>query len=306
MSELTRAKLLDKIINLKLFVVGQSADSLISSGETVTLGNGQIANLSAYIQCPKIGRKPTISIKGKILPSPILSGVEIRVTNLFTGQTPLDAYKYIRAECGYSGMLGAPIEGEIANAYQETPGPDGVTVFVMLLGYFTNWNNVFKVQYWPEGTARKTILDWCATELGMTLQYVGSGGKETTDTSYQFSGKVSDFVAQLASSWNVNIYPDGQILKVYPKDSSTGLQYIVEFVTIPPRHEAYGYNLTAPWLPSIRPGDEMVISTKYVRQTYGGANAASSTTIFIANTISFDFSTTEEQNTMTVLAVAAQ
>ena len=32
------------------------------------------------------------------------------------------------------------IEGEIVNAYQETPGPDGVTVFMLQLGLYTAWN----------------------------------------------------------------------------------------------------------------------------------------------------------------------
>jgi len=91
MSDITRpfeAKLFDKIINVTL---------VKKDGE------------SDYIRCPKVGRKPTINFRGKILPSPVLSDLELRITNLDTGDTPLDAYKYLKIQAGYADSLNTTI-----------------------------------------------------------------------------------------------------------------------------------------------------------------------------------------------------
>lgn len=302
MSDVT--PLFDKIINVKLFTVASAATALSVRGEVVNLGNGQVAGLSSYITCPKVGRKPSINIRGKILPSPILSDIELRITNLYTGDVPLDSYKYLKIEAGYASQLFATIEGEVVNAYQETPGPDGVTVFSMLLGYFSNWSNVVATLAWPSGTSVNTILNQCAALLGMSVKsYLDPA--LTIQTSYSFSGLVSRFLSDLAGSLGVNIFPDGSVLKAFEKSGSTDKHHVMKYFITAPRHEAYGYNLTAPWNPDIRPGDILDVDTRFVRQTFGGAQVGLQNTAFIAQTISFDFSTTDDTNSMTILSTAA-
>ncbi len=298
MSDVTTQRLFDKIINVQLYAVGAV------SGDTVTLGNGQVVGLSSYIQCPKVGRKPSINIRGRILPSPVLDGVELRITNLITGEVPLDAYKYLKIEAGYAGALSSAIEGEVVNAYQETPGPDGVTVFVMLLGYFSNWSNVTATLSWAAGTRVNTILSTCAQALGMTSKSFLPDSL-VTQSSYSFSGLVSRFISDMSSSLGVNIFPDGPLLKAIEKDKSSDKHHIMRYFINAPKHEAYGYNLTAPWNPEIRPGDILDIDTRFVRQTFGGAQVGSQNTAFVAQTVTFDFSTTDETNTMAILATAA-
>jgi hypothetical protein len=300
MSDILQTKLFDKIINVKLFAVGSN----VVAGETVTLGNGQIAVLSSYIQCPRTGRKPSINFRGKILPSPILSDLELRITNLYTGDVPLDAYKYLRIEAGYAGALSSSVEGEVVNAYQETPGPDGVTVFVMLLGFFTNWSNITRTLQWPSGTKINAILSECAVALGMTLKSFISDAL-LSQVSYSFTGLVSRFLSDLASGLGINIFPDSGLLKAFEKAGSTDKHHVMRFFINAPKHEAYGYNLTAPWNPDIRPGDILDIDTRFVRQTFGGAQVGSQNTAFVAQTVSFDFSTTDDTNSMTIIATAA-
>jgi len=296
--------LFDRIINVKLFTVGAAAAALASRGETVTLGNGQVAAVTNYVQCPPTGRKPTISIRGRILPSPILSDIELRITNLYTGDIPLDAFKYLKVEAGYAGNLQAAIEGEVVNAYQETPGPDGVTVFSMLLGFFTNWSNVAGSKGWEKGTQINLILKDCAQLLGMTLKSFLPDSL-VSQAAYSFTGLVSRFVSDLAQSLGVNIFPDGSVLKAYQKSGSTDKRYLVKYLVSPPRHEAYGYNMTALWEPGARPGDILDLDTRFVRQSFGGAQVGQQQTSFIIQTITFGFSTTEDENSMNVIATAA-
>lgn len=275
--------LFDKIINL-----------------TLTQKNGE----TSYIRFPKVGRKPTINVSGKILPSPILSDLDVRLTNLYTGDTPLDAYKYLKFEAGYAGSLSSTIEGEVVNAYQETPGPDGITVFKMLLGGFTNWTNATMSLNWPAGIGVNTILASLANLLQITLKSSVSDSL-TTAVPWSFTGLVKDFISQISKTLNLTVYPAGPFLIAYGVGGSTGIIHIIKYLITPPRHEAYGYNFTAPWDPTIRPGDVCQVDTRYMRQTYGGAQIGNSQTSFIAQTISFDFGTTDETNSMIVLATAA-
>jgi len=191
------------------------------------------------------------------------------------------------------------------NAYQETPGPDGITVFVMLLGYFTNWTNVTGSLSWPKGTRINSILDTLAGLLQLSLRSTLPDTLES-QVSYSFTGLVSAFVSDLVSAIDgIQVYPDGPFLVAYKTAESTGLRHVIRFLITPPKHEAFGYNLVAPWDPTIRPGGVLVIDTRYVRQTYGGAQVGNSQTLFVAQTVSFDFSTTDETNSMSILATAA-
>lgn len=275
--------LFDKIINVEL---------MQKTGETT------------YIETPKIGRKPTINVSGKILPSPILSDIDLRMTNLITGDVPLDAYKYLKIQAGYAGSLNATIQAEVVNAYQETPGPDGITVFKMLLGGFTNWTNVTISNQWNAGTQLKTVLQFLAQALSLTLQSTLPDSM-ALQSNWAFTGLAKDFIAKIAQTLNINIYPSGPFLVAFAINGNTGVEHVIRYLITPPRHEAYGYNFTAPWDPTLRPGDICIVDSRYMRQTYGGAQVSGGQTMFVAQTVSFDFGTTDDTNSMIVLAVSA-
>lgn len=296
--------LFDKIINVGLYTLAGGGAAIVSGGGSVTLGNGQQAFLASSIICPPTGRKPTISLKGTILPSPILSAIELRVTNFIT-DIPLDQYVYVKIQAGYSTALDASIEGEIVNAYQETPGPDGITVFYLMLGLFSAWNNTMASLSWPAGTSVNSILDQCASLMGYQGVQSYVDNSLTTQTSWSFSGLVSRFLSDFGAAFGINVYPLGQIIRAITSKQSTTIVHNIRYLKNPPRHDASGYNFVAPWDPSLRPNDQVEIATPYMRQTFGGAQVGNATTRFIAQTIAFDFSTTDDTNEMTVLATAA-
>lgn len=278
--------LFDKVINVALMRG--------LPGQTPTVVNAD------YIQTPRFGRKPTINITGKMTANTALFDIELRITNLDTGDTPLDAYKYLRISAGYRDSLGTTIEGEVVNAYQETPGPDGITVFHMLQGYFSDWFNVTASNSWPKGTSVNTILNTLCFYLGMRLASTLPDSLETA-TAWSFTGSVSKFISDISGALGFNCYPNGQFLVAYQFQSDTGVVHDIKYVTTPPRRDAAGYNLVAPWDPTVRPGDVCIIKTEYARQTYGGAQVGRSQVEFICQTVSFDFSTTDDTNSMHLL-----
>lgn len=282
MSLPTQIPLWDKIINLTL---------LQSDGE------------SAYIGCPPVGRKPTINVSGKMVSSDTISDIDVRVTNLFTGDTPLSAYKYLKIEAGYRNALRTTIQCEVNNAYQETPGPDGITVFKAFLGGWTDWTNVTLSNNWPVGTSVNTILNYLAGLLNLTLNTSIPDSLET-QTPWSATGLVKDFINKIRNALTptLNIYPSGPFLIATQTGGNTGVIHDLNYFITPPRHEAYGFNLTAPWDPTIRPNDVITVNTKYMRQTYGGSQVGSGVTQFTVQTLSFDFGTTDDANSMIILA----
>lgn len=296
--------LYDKIINVGLYTLSGGAGAIVSGGGSVTLGNGQQAFLATPIICPPTGRKPTISLKGSILPSPILSSIELRITN-FTTDIPLDQYVFVKIQAGYASALDASIEGEIVNAYQETPGPDGITVFYLMLGLFTAWNSSTLTFAWPAGTSINSILRRCVFAMGYQRTETYLDDSLVTQTPWSISGIISRFLSEFAQAFQINVYPLGQIVRVITSRQSTNVVHNIRYLKNPPRHDASGYNFVAPWDPSLRPNDIVQIATPYMRQTFGGAQVGNASTQFITQTINFDFSTTEDTNEMTVLATAA-
>ena len=103
------------------------------------------------------GRKQTVRLKGRLLPSNILIGLELRVTNLYLAK-PLSSYKSVRVKAGYRGQSGGQsvttaFEGSIQFAFQELPGPDSVVCFQFLLGDLTNWTGALYAGTLEGGTS---------------------------------------------------------------------------------------------------------------------------------------------------------
>jgi hypothetical protein len=67
-------------------------------------------------------------------------------------------------------------------------------------------------------------------------------------------------------------------------------------------HTGYGFEIQAPWVPSIRPDDFVIIDARYFRQTLGGAQVVPGE-LFKVVKVSFDFCTTDDTNMMTVTTV---
>lgn len=261
---------------------------------------------STYIKCPSFGQKPFINIQGAMNPACVIQDCDVRITNLLTGDTPLTAYKYLKIEAGYGGQQRTTIECEVNNVYQETPGPDGITIFKSFLGYWTNWANATMSQQWTSGTSVSTVLEFCAGQLGLTLKNaLPTGTQIQAPSGWGFTGLVKDFLTDIAKVLNVNIYPSGPFLIAFPIGGNTQARHALQYFTTPPRHEAYGYNLTCPWDPTVRPGDIITVNTRYMRQTYGGSVVDATGTSFVVQTLAYDFSTNDDTNSMIIMATEA-
>jgi len=288
-------QLFDKIINLEFIRKDGSAD---------------------VIRCPDQGMKPDISLKGKFVTSSQAQMIELRITNFYPA-VPLNEYKVINITAGYKDSLQTTISGSVWIAYQESPGPDGVTYFQLFLGDFTKWiNTIFNNRY-DTGTPIVQVLIDIASALG--LGFIGRGIESITlQAPLTFpGGYIKDAVTFLNQAQpDIVIRMDSKTLIAFQKSDTTGQVWQIDFFSSPPRQEAYGWTFAAPWNPAIRPGDQIVINPKYYKQTFVTFNAtfipdASQTgqdsglpkTPFTVLTLDFDFDTTGNANNMSLVVL---
>lgn len=253
---------------------------------------------TAVIDTPLTGRKPSMTIQGRLLPSAVVTNFSLRIVNFFS-YVPLDSYKFITIYAGYKNDLEVVCTGEIMFSYQETPGPDGVTVFEILLGFT---DKVYKADVnisKAPGTLLSDVLKDVATELGVTL--INYTPKTTKiPTSFNCTQKAINSVDKLREMFpNLVLRLDGNRLIAYVEGIGTGVVHTIPYIKSA-RKDASGYNVIAPWIPSIRPGDVVDIDLKFFRQSYGGAQVAFGR-LFSVLTIDFLFSTVESANEMKLL-----
>lgn len=271
---------------------------------------------SDFFLTPERGMKPEISLKGRFITASQAQMIELRVTNFYPS-APLNEYKVLNITAGYFGGLQTTISGSVWIAYQESPGPDGVTYFQLFLGDFTKWLNVPFNNTYPQGTPLTTILFDIATALG--LLFVGNGLEGiTTQSPLSFPpGFVKDAVNFLnIVQPDIIIRMDSLNLIAFKKEGFTGLSYPIQYFSSPPRREAYGWTFNAPWNPAMRPGDQVTIDPKYYKQTFvtfntnfvpdaiqTGAGTALPMTPFTILTLEFDFNTIGPTNNMSLVVL---
>lgn len=294
-------QLFDKIVNVSLF-----------------RSDGKVAR----IICPDTGRKPTIRLSGDMVSNDVISQVELRITNFVT-DVPLSEYTHKAGaplgsggraviEAGYKGTLMLAFEGEIINGFQESPGPDGVAAFQMLVGYFTDWTTRTLNAWYEAGTPVSSVLSDVASKLGMSLLYYADPSLVIPPPGMGINGLAKEAIAKLKKmfgqyrpdgDWSgLSIRPDGATLIATSKDLGTGITYVLNYVSLV-NHNAAGFNVQAPWVPSIRPGDSIQIDPMYFRQDFGGALVSSGNTFRVLR-VTFDFCTTDNTGMMTLVTVA--
>jgi len=306
---MTQVQLFDKIINISLF---RSTPGIGVAGA----GAANKAGSYASVTCPPTGRKPTIRLSGEMVSTFTLTRLELRITN-FETDVPLSQYTmanggHSSVVAGYAGSLKGAFYGEILNAYQELPGPDGVTMFEFLVGSFYNWTTkTIKVNY-GGGVPLRSVLSDVAGALGLSLLYYADARLVTPFNGIHHNGLAKDLLLKIMKMFRSQGYngdwsglmlrPDGQNLIATNRDLGTGLTYQLDYVSMV-NHTAAGFEIQAPWVPSIRPDDYIQIDPRYFRQGIGGAFVAVQGTIFQVIRVSFDFCTTDSTNMMTLTTV---
>lgn len=267
----------------------------------------------AVIRSDSPGRKPTIRISGRWVAQDLLQQVEIRMTNLRT-DVPLSSYNSATIEAGYSGALDAAIQGQIINSYQEIPGPDGVTVFQMLIGNFDDWTRAVVSGTWESGTPLIDILQTVCQALGVNLKYQADPSLRVFSSGISWNGlaknlleklrQMFSFTAEDGTFTGLMIMPFGSDLVVWNAVVGTGIIHVMNYVSHV-KHVASGFDIQGPWIPSIKPGDTVQIDPKFFQQDFGGSLVAAGT-LFQVYMTEFEFCTTDDTNTMTLLTVGAQ
>ena len=294
----TSEQLLDKVINLTLYRMDGSFDQILTPN-------------AATLE----GRKPTIRLKGRLVTQDTLLQVELRITNLYIN-TPLSAYKKIQVEAGYASAPLMAFTGSILVAYQELPGPDGVTVFQLLLGDLATWRDTFFSGQYFAGQSLTTVLSDVAKQLDLTLQNNIVPDLQLP-IDVQFNGFTKDLLHHLKTLFTfystetgekvgVEICPYGDKLLAYFSDQgiTQGIVYRLDFISHA-KHNSAGFEIMAPWIPALAPGQLITINPKFFRQDFGGSQVSPGT-MFRIYMIDFDFCTTDSTNMMSLLTVGAQ
>lgn len=273
--------LFDKIINLRLVRSDGTFDE---------------------IKTPLNGVKPDITVSGEFLPASIMNAVKIRIVNFYP-DVPLSEYKYVLVEAGYSGNILTAIHGRVNVAFQETPSPDGATIFELACGPIDDAINTPYNTFFPPKTPLNTIIRALANELGLTAQtslpesyFIGVG--------LYASGTISDFIQKLSQATGTVLKPDGEYLIAYERGGKTGVVHDIVFFNGPPKKDAGNITFQAPWIPSMRTGDVVSFNPKFMRESFGGSMISFGQFLSVLR-YSFDFSTVSDHNQMSVVCKGA-
>jgi len=274
---------------------------------------------SGSIQVNNTGRKPTIRLKGTLVGDPTqIHQSDLRITNLYVPQ-PLNTYKSIRVEAGYRGVMKAAFKAGVHLAYQELPGPDAVTLFQVMIGHLGVWLNTFFSGSYTAGTLLHTasnsgVLDDIAKRMGLTLEYSANPNLVIQSPGLSLSGLLKDLLPKIKQAFansnipgvssGIELYVYGDKLICYT--SNTGRTAIpitvLDFISHA-KHSSAGYEIQAPWIPGLTPGQLVYIDPRYFRQDFGGDLVTVPGNVYIIYRIDFDFCTTDSTNTMTLLTL---
>jgi hypothetical protein len=270
---------------------------------------------------PDSGRKPSIRISGKWVTSVDIQSMEIRVANLLVDR-PLSQFGslnrpgYMSLEAGYRGGLDTTIKGKIQNSYQEIPGPDGITVFQMLMGRFTEWVTATIAANWLKGTRLSDVLGELCSQLNVGLRYSQTLSQSITlPHNLDFTGAAKDLLYVLQQMFlsydpttgaltGLKLMPVGHDLIACPFDKGTGTVHQLDFVSHA-KHLASGFDIQAPWVPAVRPMDQVRINPRYFRQDLGGSLVQPGN-VFTVYMVQFEFATDDDTNMMTLMTAGSQ
>jgi len=292
----------DKVINV----------SLHRYAELDSVGRAESRTNVVQIFTPDSGRKPTIRVSGQFVSQDLIQQVELRVTNFRTDE-PLDRYFYATIEAGYAGGKSTAFRGKIVNSYQEQPGPDSVTVFQILVGDPDTWLTSTLSITWQAGVALDVVLNDIAKALDMKVENYATADF-TLPVAISHNGLAKELLPKLRRVFaarsaddvftGIVIQPWNNRLVCFQADQGTTLVYELDYITHA-MHNAAGFDIQAPWIPMLRPGDWVRIDPRFFRQDFGGAQVAHGN-LFQVYLIAFDFCTTDANNSMTLKTIGAE
>lgn len=283
-------KLFDKQINIYLYdtIGGEPTDTII---------------------IPETGIKPKIGINADFTTNQVVTKPQIRLTNFYPSKA-LNEYQYVKILAGYKDSTEwAGFEGQIWLAYQESPSPDGVTLISFETGVMTDiFNADIDIHIEKNDTLSsvfRLIINALSDNSGVTWDLENNLADDVIIPSgLDYIGSAKDLLADLKNTYGFSYMYEGSKLVVFKKNEgrSTIDHIPINYISSPPAQDAAGITFTAPWIPSLKPWMIIDIDPKYFKQSYGGTKVTMSSTLVCA-TMSVQFNTVDNQNTMTVLAL---
>lgn len=278
------------------------------------------------IKTPRTGRKPEVSVHGLLMSSDYAKDFEVRVTNLYS-EVNLTLLNKISVVAGYINKPALALDGSISVFYTEQPGPDRVTVIKCFIGNAEQILNATCNIELPAGSTLQTIL--AEITKSMNRAYV-PGSTNTVQAIWaepQIDPTVASMVCSAKLSHNGTVKDLMPLLKqIFPKADivfgnnrliaydpevpfGAGNRVVLSHIQSPPSYTAGHVIVTAPWEPSLKPGDTMILPDSISKY---GIREASATWAdkkdmlkkeWRVVSVQFDFSTTGNQNKMIVTGV---
>lgn len=255
------------------------------------------------VKCYDKGPKPQIAIKGTMILSNMIPELQVRVTNLYLPGN-LNDYDKIAIEAGYAGELKNSIQGTVQYAFTETPGPDAITAFIIYPTFkFNEWTNTVFSHNEYVNVNVSVILTDLAIACGLTPIIKQETFDQSPDKyildSYQIKNQgAKDVFTDLCNKMGLHFRLEGNKIEVFGGLGSGRNFASLTFLQSPPRFEAAGYSVVAPWNPDIRPGDSITFRPEFFRSTFGGFIAGDQNIPLFVTSIEFEFSTVLPENTM--------
>ena len=278
------------------------------------------------IKTPKVGRKPEVSVHGLLMSSDYAKDFEVRVTNLYS-EVNLALFNRIQVTAGYVGKPALALDGSISIIYTEQPGPDRVTVIKCFIGNAEQIINATCNIELPPGSTLQVILQEITDSMNRAIVPDSTNTVQAVWAEPQIDPSLASMVCSSKLSHNGTVKDLMPLLKqIFPKaDIVFGNNRLIAYdpevpfgagnlipithIQSPPSYTAGHVIVTAPWEPSLKPGDIMSlpasIRTMGVREASATLQAAKKglKKLWRVISVQFDFSTTGNQNKMIVTGV---
>jgi hypothetical protein len=253
------------------------------------------------LKTPRNGIKPEITISGNLSGQMFCQNLEIHIKNLYCNE--IDNTTEIEITAGYKGNMSLVLRGQVANVYTSTPAPDKETVINCVTANYENWLTKTIDLQLEKGWS---LID-AITQISNTLDFEPPNIESSlmgyiANCPLYRNGLCSQALDDIKKIFaDINIIPVGKKLYIMPKNNKIEnvIRHRLTVLTQPPQFTGGAVNIVIPFNAQIKCGDIVQYPTNL--RTVDSSQVKP--LIFdeaMVNTIDFRFSTTGNDNEMTI------
>lgn len=270
---------------------------------TITSSSGE----EIKIICPKSGRKPNIEVTGTLFTDNNIPQFNIIIKNFYIAPSQDKEYSKVTVWMGYADGKHIAFTGSIFFMYQDSPGPESSTVIQCMSGSLTPWLTSNINASLAAGYTLEQVVTLINNKLGYkkTPYFKKDIKNKTSAEPLEYNENINGLIAKIRERFSVILITINDQLVVYPVGEAHGLvRHEIKFLSAPPVFQGGGdtqsyAQITAPYNPDIKPGDEVTVYSSVYKTRTGLTNVSSKTTIAVAN-VQFHFSTVGTVNQMVI------